>query len=130
MTLVGDQEAYHPVSFIGEELKDILALADLVISRAGSTSISEVAANGKAAILIPIEKSANNHQRMNAYALAKIGGAVVLEESNLGSNILLKKIEEILGNSELQEKMSRNIKTFYHPDATEKIAEGVLGMIN
>lgn len=123
------REGYHAIGFVNDELKDILALADLVISRAGANSISEFAANGKASIIIPLENSANDHQRMNAYALAKIGACVVLEENNLGENILMGKIDEILGDDELRRKLGENIKVFYHPDAAERIAEGVMGMI-
>jgi UDP-N-acetylglucosamine--N-acetylmuramyl-(pentapeptide) pyrophosphoryl-undecaprenol N-acetylglucosamine transferase len=123
------EEGYHPLSFIGDEIKDIFAVTDLIISRAGANSISEIAANGKPAILIPLENSANNHQRMNAYAIAKAGGCVVLEENNLGEHMLLEKIEEIMDNEELRAKLSQNIRPFYHADATEKIADGILGMI-
>ena len=123
------REGYHPLAFIGEELKDIFAVSDLVISRAGATSIAEIAANGKPVILIPIDKSANNHQRMNAYAIAKFGGCIVLDENNLGQNLFLSRIDEILENDELRQKLSEDIKLFYHPEAAAKIADGVLGMI-
>jgi len=123
------REGYIAIPFIREELKDVLALADLIITRAGANSLSEIAANGKPAIAIPIESSANNHQRMNAYALARIGGCVVLEESNLGEHILLGKIDEIMQSEEVRKKLSDNIKTFYHADAADKIVEGILGMI-
>jgi UDP-N-acetylglucosamine--N-acetylmuramyl-(pentapeptide) pyrophosphoryl-undecaprenol N-acetylglucosamine transferase len=123
------REGYFPVAFIGEELKDILAVADLVISRAGANSISEVAANAKPAIFIPLSNSANDHQKMNAYSIAKRGGCVVLEENNLGENMLLSRIDEIMNSEELRQKLSENIKFFYHPDAAEKIAEGILGLI-
>jgi UDP-N-acetylglucosamine--N-acetylmuramyl-(pentapeptide) pyrophosphoryl-undecaprenol N-acetylglucosamine transferase len=123
------REGYHAVPFVGEEMKDILAVCDLVISRAGSSSISEIAANAKPAIIIPIENSANDHQRMNAYSIAKIGGAVVLEESNLGEHILLGKINEIMDNEELRNKLAENIKSFYHADAAERIADGIIGMM-
>jgi len=123
------REGYHPVAFVGEEIKDILAAADLVISRAGSSSIAEIAANGKPAIIIPLAVAANDHQRMNAYAIAKGGGCVVLEEDNLGENMLLRNIDEILGNEELRNKLSTNIRSFYQPDAAERIVEGIMGMI-
>ena len=66
---------------------------------------------------------------MNAYDIAKNGGCVVLEEGNLGEHMLLEKIDEIMDNDELRNKLSTNIRAFYHPDATEKLAEGILGMI-
>jgi len=123
-------EGYYPVGFIGEEMKDIYAAADLMIIRAGANTIAEAAANGKPAIIIPLANSANNHQQMNAFSLAKIGAAVVLEENNLGENLLLKTIGDIMLDEALRQKLSANIRSFYHADAADKIAEGVLGMIN
>jgi UDP-N-acetylglucosamine--N-acetylmuramyl-(pentapeptide) pyrophosphoryl-undecaprenol N-acetylglucosamine transferase len=125
-----EREGYHLITFIKNELKNVLAVSDLIISRAGSNSISEIAANGKPAIIIPLENSANDHQRMNAYTVAKVGGCVVLEESNLGENMLLHTIEKILEDDEMKNKLSENIKIFYHPNAAEKIADGILGMIH
>lgn len=121
---------YHPIAFVGEEVKDILAVADLVISRAGANTISEIAANKKPCILIPLNTAANDHQRMNAFSLAKYGACLVLEENNLGEHMLLSKIEEIMENQEINEKLRANIANFYHPDAAQKLAEGVLGMTN
>lgn len=122
-----DREGYHPTPFLNaNQLRDAFALSDLVVSRAGAASISEIAANGKPAILIPLENSANDHQRMNAFALAKIGAALVLEEGNLGEHILLKEIEKIISDENLREKMIGQIKTFYHPNATDVIANGVI----
>lgn len=120
---------YYPIGFYGEEIKDILAVADLVISRAGGNTLAEIAANGKPSIVIPLDASANDHQRMNAYTIAKNGGCVVLEEANLGEHMVLSKIQEVMNDEELRSKMSQNIRAFYHSDAAERIAEGVLGMI-
>ncbi|MFA5962163.1 MAG: undecaprenyldiphospho-muramoylpentapeptide beta-N-acetylglucosaminyltransferase [Parcubacteria group bacterium] len=123
------REGYYPIAFIKENIEDVLAVADLVISRGSATTISEIAANKKPAILIPLETSASDHQRMNAYSLARIGGCIVMEESNMGEHMLLEKIDELMENEALREKLAENIATFYHPDATEKIAQGILGMI-
>ncbi len=123
------RRGYFALPFIEEGLKDILAVADLIISRSGSNSISEIAANGKASIIIPLANSANNHQRMNAYAIAKTGGCIVLEEANLGATMLFDKINKIMNDAELKEKLEKNVKKFYHPEAAEKIADGVLGML-
>lgn len=121
-------DGYYPIAFIGDELKHFLAISDLIISRAGASSISEIAANKKPCILIPLENSANNHQKMNALAVSRRGGCVVLEENNLGGNLLISRIDEVMENNELREKLSENIGKFYHPDATEIIAEGIIGL--
>jgi UDP-N-acetylglucosamine--N-acetylmuramyl-(pentapeptide) pyrophosphoryl-undecaprenol N-acetylglucosamine transferase len=118
------RDNYFPIDFVGEELKDILSVSDLVISRAGANSISEIAANGKPSIIIPIENSNGDHQRKNAYALEKMGGCIVLEENNLGGHLLMSRIREILDNDVLAKKMGENARSFYHFDAAEKIAEG------
>ncbi|MDH4330477.1 MAG: undecaprenyldiphospho-muramoylpentapeptide beta-N-acetylglucosaminyltransferase [Candidatus Moranbacteria bacterium] len=124
------REGYHPVPFIeAQDLSDFFAVADLVISRAGSNSISEIAANKKVALLIPLSNSANNHQSMNAYELAEAGGALVLEESNLGRHIVMEKINKLLTDTNLRSSMSKNIQPFYHSDATDKIITGIMDMV-
>lgn len=121
------REGYYPVSFMDlEMLKGAYALADLVVSRAGANIIAEIAANSKPTILIPLEHSAQDHQRMNAYELAKVGGALVLEESNLGENIFFEKIEKIMKDENLKKNMAEKINAFYHPEAADNIAEGVI----
>ncbi|KKQ06492.1 MAG: hypothetical protein US25_C0023G0004 [Candidatus Moranbacteria bacterium GW2011_GWE1_36_7] len=121
------RDGYWATGFMNaNKLRDAFALSDLVISRAGATFIAEIAANGKPAILVPISQSANDHQRMNAYALAQIGAALVLEETNLGEHILIEKIEKIFNDDELRLGMTEKIKTFYHPSAAEVIANGII----
>lgn len=120
------REGYVATPFLERDaLRDAYALADLVITRAGANTITEVAANRKPAIIIPLTNAANDHQRMNAYALAQIGGALVLEEANLGKNILLEKITTLLADQELRARMVTQMGTFYHADAAEKIAQGL-----
>jgi UDP-N-acetylglucosamine--N-acetylmuramyl-(pentapeptide) pyrophosphoryl-undecaprenol N-acetylglucosamine transferase len=121
------REGYYPIKFLeGDIFRNALAAADVIVSRAGANSIADAASNMKPAILIPLERSANNHQRMNAYEIAKVGGAIVLEETNLGEHMLFKKIEEILGNVELRKNMVEKIKAFYHPQASVHLAEGLI----
>lgn len=121
---------YHIEAFLDTgALSDALALADLVVSRAGANTISEIAAVGKPSILIPLPSAANDEQRMNAYEIARAGGALVLEESNLGENLFAGKIEELMNDSSLRERMSRAIRTFFHPDAARRIAEGIVSLI-
>jgi UDP-N-acetylglucosamine--N-acetylmuramyl-(pentapeptide) pyrophosphoryl-undecaprenol N-acetylglucosamine transferase len=127
MGIKAGHEGYFATPFMNaNQLRDAFALSDLVISRAGATFITEIAANKKPAILIPISESANNHQRMNAYVLARIGAALVLDESNLGEHILMEEIEKILNNEEFCRIMVEKIKTFYHPNAAEIIANSII----
>jgi len=125
------RDGYYPVAFMDNVVaKNALALADLIVSRAGATCISEIAASKKASILVPLEKSANDHQRMNAYEIAKIGGAVVLEETNLGKNLFLEKIEQLLDDNEMRRTMAEKVQIFYHPNAAENIANGIIKLAN
>lgn len=124
------REGYLAFPFMDPEtLKDSFAAADLVISRAGANSISEIAANRKPSILIPLETSANNHQRANALDVAHVGGAIVLEEMNLTKHLLIQAIDKILNEKEFADSLSEKISVFYHPDAAKIIASGVLEMI-
>lgn len=121
------REGYFATPFMSaNELRDAFALSDLVISRAGATFITEIAANSKPAILIPIAESANDHQRMNAYALARIGAAIVIEETNLGEHMLIDNINKIFNDDELRRVMVEKIKTFYHPNAPEIISNSLV----
>jgi len=120
------REGYHPFPFLGEELPHAFAAADLVVSRAGANAITEIAANGKPAILIPLQGSANNHQEQNAFAFAQAGAALVLEQDNLGENLFYEKIEEVIEDKELGYELSERIKKFYNPKAAEQIAEEVI----
>lgn len=124
------ESGYVPQAFLKvDEVADALALATLVLSRAGASNIAELAATKKAAILVPLEGAANDEQRMNAYDVAELGGALVLEEINLGEHILLGKIEELLADAPLCQAMGEKLQAFFHPDAADAIATGVYDLI-
>jgi UDP-N-acetylglucosamine--N-acetylmuramyl-(pentapeptide) pyrophosphoryl-undecaprenol N-acetylglucosamine transferase len=117
---------YHPVGYLSaSEVAAAGARADLIISRAGST-IFEIAAWGKPAILIPITESNGDHQRENAYAYAESGAADVLEEANLTVTILRDQIHKILSDEERARHMSERAQHFAKTDAAEVIAREVL----
>lgn len=115
--------------FQAEELADAFALSTLVLSRAGAGSIAEIAAVKKPAILVPLASAANDEQRMNAYDVAEVGGALVLEEANMGKNMLLENILELFNHPETAASMSEKIGAFYHPDAADAIASGIREII-
>jgi len=121
---------YRYGGFIGaEEMKLALSAADVVVSRAGSAAIFEIASFGKPAILVPLPEAASDHQRVNAYEYERSGGAVVLEENNLSWGILKIEIEKVLANPETRERMSLAAKAFAKPGAAELIARRILEFI-
>ncbi len=125
-----DSDDYFPRAFLQmDDLKHAMAAADVIVSRAGANAIAEIAALGKPAILIPLSSAANDEQRMNAYEIARVGGAIVLEENNLGENIFLSKITELLDDSALRARMAEAIKVFYHPEAADVIADELIRLM-
>ncbi len=117
-----DIKKYDGLS-VSEYIYDMdLALnaADLIIARSGG-SVSEMTALGKAAILIPSPYVAGNHQEHNARAVEKSGGAIVICEKDLDTDILGKSVEHILGNDNVLAEMSQGSKSIGIPDATDKI---------
>ncbi|HDL75062.1 MAG TPA: UDP-N-acetylglucosamine--N-acetylmuramyl-(pentapeptide) pyrophosphoryl-undecaprenol N-acetylglucosamine transferase [bacterium] len=114
---------YHPVAFLKEaQLKDALAASFLVISRAGSNSIFEIAALGKPSILIPLPESAQDHQVKNAYAFANTEGAWVIEEKNLSARFFLEKLKYLFSETDKLQRMSQKAKEFSKPMAAKVIA--------
>ncbi len=126
MGLPVNQDGYYPRAFVGKEIKHFYALADVVISRAGATTIAEISANKKPSILVPITHSANNHQRINAFEMARMGAALVLEEDNFRQNLVLQKIEELILPGKIREKILANVGKFYNPRASEIIAKNLM----
>ena len=122
-------EQYHLYPFLYEnQIKHAYAIADLVISRAGAGSIFEIAACGKPSILIPLPSAASNHQRENAFAYAKSGTTIVIEQANLTPHLFLERIFNLLEHAELRQKMSQCALAFAKPEAGQKIAEELVEM--
>lgn len=85
-----------------------LPACDLVISRAGASSISEIQILGKPSILIPSPNVAENHQYHNAMTLAQNDGAILIEEKNLNGEILAKTVVDLKNNREKLNEISKN----------------------
>lgn len=114
---------YRPVPFLDASvLHSAMTVADIIISRAGSTSIHEIAMHGKPSILIPIPEEISHDQRTNAYAYARTGAATVLEEKNLTDGLLAAEISRIMSDRGMYDEMSAAARTFSSPDASEKLA--------
>ena len=96
--------------------------ASIIISRAGST-IFEIASWGVPSIIIPIDTSNGDHQKKNAFNYARHGGAIVIEEDNLSSGVLISEINRIVKDKDRWQKMATAAKSFADPDASKKIAQ-------
>lgn len=121
------KERYHVFPYLSQEsLRQAAGASTLVVSRAGSTAITEISLWGKPAILIPIPENVSHDQHTNAYAYAHTGAAVVLEEGNLTPNILASEIRRIAGDPSLASRMAERSRGFANPEAARIIAEELL----
>ena len=122
-----EKSRYKIIPYFENDLKNAYSAADVVISRAGSLSIFEIAAFGKPSILIPLrEKVVGVHQIRNAYEYAKNGAAIVIEEENLKPHIFMSQLSKIVGDDSLLKRMSEAARGFSKPDAAQKIAEEII----
>jgi len=106
-----------------DPIADEIAAADLVVSRAGAMTIGELAAVGRAAILVPFAAATNNHQELNARVLQQAGGAIVLTESQLTPERLAMTITEVIHDPQRALRMGAAARTLAAPDATRKIVD-------
>ena len=117
---------YHPFDYMNDlQIRMASGASSIVISRAGST-IFEIASWGLPSIVVPLSKEVSHDQVKNAFAYARSGACVVVEEHNLSSHILVSEIDRILSNQNLKNKMSQGARDFSHNDAALKIAEVIL----
>lgn len=104
------------------------AAADLIVSRAGASSVSELSIVGKPTIFIPSPNVAEDHQTKNAQAIAAKEGAVLLKESDLNEQFL-SHFSQLVNDDERREKLSHNIKKLAKPNATKNIVDQVVNML-
>jgi len=105
-----------------EDMPAAFARSDLLVCRSGASTVAEITAAGKPAIFVPFPRAADDHQRVNAEALARHGAAVVVEESKLEGVWLAETIAALLGDSSRLQKMSRAARELAHPNAARDIA--------
>ena len=110
------------------DMPTVMAAADLVLCRAGASTLAELTAMGKPAVLVPSPNVTNNHQEKNARVLEAAGGAKVLLESEFTADSLLGLVSELLHHPEELEAMAANMRAVGVQDATDRIAEIVIGL--
>lgn len=106
-----------------------MAAADLVISRAGAMSVSELALTGKAVVFIPSPYVAENHQYKNAMALVERNAALCVEEKTLTEGTLTATVKSLLRDPAKRADMERRIRDFACPDAGEQIYAHLKGLL-
>ena len=125
------RKRYHLYPILREwELKHAYHAADLVIGRAGAGVIFEIAALGKASILIPLKFSARDHQIKNAYDFAKDRRSVVIEENNFFPHFFLKTIQHLFSSPIELENMRQQAKDFSRPKAAFVIANYIINYLS
>lgn len=106
-----------------------LAAGDIIISRCGASTLSEITALGKPSILIPYPYATDNHQEYNARALEKNGAAVVILERDLNEELLYSEVADMLNKSEKVNYMKAKSKALGRVDAAYVIAKAAEGLV-
>ncbi|MBF4466622.1 undecaprenyldiphospho-muramoylpentapeptide beta-N-acetylglucosaminyltransferase [Flavobacterium sp. LC2016-12] len=117
------QQHVRVVDFI-ERMDFVYAAADVIISRAGASSVSELCIVGKPVIFIPSPNVAEDHQTKNAQAIVDAKGAILLKESDLDSQFSIV-FEALMKDDGKQKQLSANIKKLAMPNATKVIVEEI-----
>jgi len=104
------------------QMAEAYAVADMVISRAGATTLAELTALGKPMLLVPYPHAAG-HQEYNARKVVEVGGARILRESELTADVLAGHIRELYGSEELRGEMRRKSRTLGRKDAAARVVD-------
>jgi UDP-N-acetylglucosamine--N-acetylmuramyl-(pentapeptide) pyrophosphoryl-undecaprenol N-acetylglucosamine transferase len=122
----GLQANVEPFLFdMGRQLRE----AQVVVSRAGATTLAEITAAGKAAILIPLPTATDDHQRKNAEALAAAGAAEVLLQNELNGRTLAERIRALAGDRERRGRIAGAAKRLARPDAAKAIVDRAMELM-
>lgn len=106
-----------------DHIAEAFSRADLMVCRAGATTVAELAAAGKASILVPYPSATDQHQFENARALERAGGAVTIEQRDLTPQRLVKEILGLLGNGQNLVLMEQRARSLARPGAARHIAD-------
>lgn len=106
-----------------------LSAADLIISRAGAMTLTEITEAGRASILIPFPAAAENHQYYNALTLSKNGAAILIEDKDLTGELLLSKVKELYENPEKLKEMGVQAKKQRVENSTDLVVGNILDLV-
>ncbi|MBM4273239.1 MAG: undecaprenyldiphospho-muramoylpentapeptide beta-N-acetylglucosaminyltransferase [Deltaproteobacteria bacterium] len=117
------------VAAFSREMPELMGRAHLVVSRAGASTLAELAAVGRAAILVPYPFAANNHQEFNARFLAEAGAGEIILNKDFTGALLAGKIRELMSRPQKREAMEAAARRLAKPDAAKEIVAGCLNLI-
>ncbi|MEU9478645.1 UDP-N-acetylglucosamine--N-acetylmuramyl-(pentapeptide) pyrophosphoryl-undecaprenol N-acetylglucosamine transferase [Streptomyces sp. NPDC048191] len=116
---------YHLAGFVSGELPDVLALADVVVSRSGAGTLAELTALGKPAVFVPLASSAGNEQVHNARHLEQAGAAVALTGEVTAAG-LQTAVGPLLADAQLRQAMAERARAYGRPDAADRLVDEIL----
>ena len=117
----------HALEFI-QRMDLAYAAADVVISRAGALSVSELCLTGKAAVLVPSPNVAEDHQTKNALALVSKGAAVLITDEHAAERLYDETLR-LLADPERQQQLSERVRELARPDATTAIVDELFSLL-
>ena len=123
------QKRYALTKFVRDELRDVLALADLVIGRAGAGTVTEMCAVGKPALYVPLVPTGGDEQAKNAQMVVNAGAACILKQSNCNGDNLLRAVEQLLSDAKDLRQMGEEARKLAKPAAARDIARAVTELI-
>jgi len=129
------RDAYRKAGFKGTitpfiyQMGEAYAVADIVISRAGATTLAELTALGKPAILIPYPYAAGNHQELNARKLLEMGAAKMMLDRELKGEALAENIRELYMNETMRADMQKNSRAVGRPEACAKVVDIAMSLM-
>jgi UDP-N-acetylglucosamine--N-acetylmuramyl-(pentapeptide) pyrophosphoryl-undecaprenol N-acetylglucosamine transferase len=136
---VSTREAYEQAGLLGgdsrvrvqpylDEMVEEIAAADLILCRSGASTVAELAAAGRASVLVPFPQAADDHQRKNADAFVAAGAAELVVEAELTPEGLLEKLWVLLADDVRRRDMGERARGLAHPDAVREIGKMVAGL--
>jgi UDP-N-acetylglucosamine--N-acetylmuramyl-(pentapeptide) pyrophosphoryl-undecaprenol N-acetylglucosamine transferase len=116
------------VPFI-HQMAEAYAVADVVVARAGATTLAEITALGKPAVLVPYPHAAG-HQEFNARKLLEIGGCRVVRDNELTGRVLAMNLRDLCTSEDLRSEMRRQSRALGRPDAAQRVTDLALSLVN
>lgn len=124
---ITNPDRYHRFDFVGKDIAHLMAAADVVISRAGMGTLTELAALAKPVILVPM---ADSHQEKNAEYVVERGGARMFRELDLTPEQLVTFTRDLLKKPEEARRLGLGLQALFRPGAREALAEKVIGLLS